>query len=83
MIQLQVAHNAPVFKILSYYCFNSIALPGKTAATATTDNPAITAKTADFQLSQEESGISLIIQDVSKDDYVVQLKQDKVCFTNL
>lgn len=83
MIQLQIAHNAPVFKILSYYCFNSIALSGNTAATDTTDNPAITAKTADFQLSQEESGTSLIIQDVFKDEYVVQFKQDEVCLTNL
>lgn len=83
MIQQRVAHYAPVFKIWSYYCFHSIALSGNTAATTTTDNPTITAKTADFQLSQEESGISLIIQDVSKDEYVIQLNQDEVCFTNL
>lgn len=49
------------------------------------DIPAITAKTAaDFQLSQEESGFSLIIQDVSKDsEHVIQLNLEKVCFTNL
>lgn len=50
----------------------------------TADNPAITAKTADFQLSQEETGFSLIIQDVSKDnEHVVEFNLEKVCFTNL
>lgn len=45
----------------------------------TADNPAITAKTADFQLSQEESGFSLIIQDVSKDnEHVVQFNLEKI-----
>lgn len=60
--------------------FNFTTLSGDNAA----DNPAITVKTADFQLSQEESGFSLIIQDVSKDnDHVVQFNLEKVCFTNL
>lgn len=73
MTQQQAAHTAPVFKIFRY--FNCVALSGDTNA----DNPAITAKTADFQLSQEESGLSLIIQDVSKDnEYVVQFNLDKV-----
>lgn len=50
----------------------------------TADNPGITAKTADFQLSQEETGFSLIIQDVSKDnEHVVEFNLEKVCFTNL
>lgn len=75
MTQHQAAHTAPVFKILSY--LNSVALSGDTKATV--DNLAITAKTADFQLSQEESGLSLIIQDVSKDnEVVVQFNLDKV-----
>lgn len=74
MTQQQAAHTAPVFKIFTY--FNSVALSG--GANATADNLAITAKTADFQLSQEESGLSLIIQDASKDEYVVQFNLDKV-----
>lgn len=58
----------------------------------TADNPAIpaiyltqpTAKTADFQLSQEESGLSVIIQDVSKDnEHVFQFNLEKVCLTHL
>lgn len=50
----------------------------------TADNPAIAAKTADFQLSQEESGFSVIIQDVSKDnEHVVHFNLEKVCLTNL
>lgn len=49
----------------------------------TADNPAIAAKTADFQLSQEESGFSVIIQDVSKDnEHVVHFNLEKVCLTN-
>lgn len=80
MTQHQAAHTAPVFKILSY--FISVALSGDTKATV--DNLAITAKTADFQLSQEESGLSLIIQDVSKDnEVVVQFNLDKVWFSKL
>lgn len=60
--------------------FNFIALSGDTAI----DNPAIAAKTADFQLSQEESGLSLILQDVSNNkEYLVQLNLEKVWFTNL
>lgn len=75
MTQQQAAHTVPVFKIFS--CFNSVALSGDTNATA--DNLAVTAKTADFQLSQEESGLSLIIQDATKDnEYVVQFNLDKV-----
>lgn len=62
MTQQQAARTAPILKIFSY--FNFIALSGDTNATA--DNLAITAKTADFQLSQEESGLSLIIQDATK-----------------
>lgn len=59
---------------------NFMTLSGDT----TTDNPAKTAKTSDFQLSQEESGFSLIIQDVSKDnEHVVQSNRENVCFTNL
>lgn len=80
MTQQQAAHTAPAFKMFGY--FSSVALSGDTNATA--DNLAITAKTADFQLSQEESGLSLIIQDVSKDnEYVVQFNLDKVWFTKL
>lgn len=46
-------------------------------------SPVITAKPADFQLSQEESGLSVIIQDVVKDsEYVVQFDLEKVCLTN-
>lgn len=48
------------------------------------DCPAITAKPADFQLSQEESGLSIIIQDVAKDsECMVQFELEKVCLTNL
>lgn len=60
--------------------FNLLTYSGDT----TVDNQAITAKAADFQLSQEESGFALIIQDVSKDnEHVVQLNLEKVWFTNL
>lgn len=76
---LQVADTAPGFRKWNY--FNFMTVSGGTSA----DIPAITAKTAaDFQLSQEESGFSLIIQDVSKDsEHVIQLNLEKVCFTNL
>lgn len=48
----------------------------------TADIPA--AKTADFPLSQEESGFSLLIQDVYKDnEHVVHVNLEKVCFTTL
>lgn len=74
-MKCQAVPTAPVFKIFSY--FNSVAFSGDTSAS--TDNLAITAKTADFHLSQEESGLSLIIQDVSKDnEFVVQLNLDKI-----
>lgn len=46
--------------------------------------PAVSAKTSDFHLSQEESGLSLNIQDESKNsDYQVQLDVEKVCSISL
>lgn len=46
--------------------------------------PAISAKTSDFHLSQEESGLSLNIQDESKNsDHLVQLDVEKGCFISL
>uniref|UniRef100_H3C4R5 Uncharacterized protein n=1 Tax=Tetraodon nigroviridis TaxID=99883 RepID=H3C4R5_TETNG len=65
-------------------CFCMKKLKGHKSRDTTIDNQAITAKAADFQLSQEESGFALIIQDVSKDnEHVVQLNLEKVWFTNL